>query len=280
MVIRAIVAAVASAVLVSASASPPAVHLTRREMAAMDAINAKAEAEQKREAKAAIQINALIPHIHTQKDSQRVVNLVVKGLGSQLPQEFASQKMETLVAEAEYRSVSEPNGLIPDRRIADAWNAYLDKIAAPKDQQASAALIYNLLDADYTTALQIWNVPFGKGLQTMPAIYAVAPNGKLRHGATALEAARVIDDLATMPWRVQAARNRLRKGILLSDWLAQRRQHPPPPQNVHGGVFTFASAPYPVTVAAHKYVTVHGEAAYAEVVMNLMNQIFAAQPAG
>lgn len=278
--IRGIVAIAASAVLLSASALPPTLHLTPREMAALAATNAKANAEVKREAKASTRINYLVEHIDSLKDSRRVVRLVVKDLGKRLPPGLASQKMETIVAEAEYRSVSQPNGLISDQRIADAWNAYIDEIGAPKDQHVSAALIYNLLDADYTTALGLWNSPIGRGLQTMPAIFAVASDGKLRHGATALEAARVLDDFAVMPGSVQTARNRVKMGILWSDWLAQMRKHPP--RHVYYQVAAFAEQehPSPVAMAVRRYVREHGAAQYKKLLEGLADRVFPAQSAG
>lgn len=278
--IRAIVAVAASAMLLSTSSSPPTLHLTHREMVALAAIDAKAQLDWRSEAKASTRINHLVKHIHSLKDSQLVVRLVVSDLGKQLPAGLVSRKVEKAVAEAEYRSVSQPNGLIPEQRIADAWNEYLDTIGAPKDQRVSGALIYNLLDADYTRARQLWGPAAARGLQTMPAIYAVGPDGKLRHGATALEAALALHDLGMVPENVKEARNRLKEGILYSDWLAERRKHPQRSTSTVVAVFVEGRRPSPSEVAARRYVREHGEVQYVRVLQALLCQTFPAQPAG
>ncbi len=249
-------------------------------MAALAAMEARAQVAWQREAKSSTRINALVGNIHSLKDSQLVVTLVVKDLGKRLPTELASRKMISMVATAEYRSVCQTNGLISEQRMATAWNEYLDAIGAPKDQRVSAALIYNLLDADYTRARQLWGPGAARGLQTMPAIFAVGPDGKLRHGATALEAALALDDLGLVPENVKAARNRLKEGILYSDWLAERRKHPQRSTSTVVAVFVEPRRPSPVALAARRYVREHGAAQYSNLLKRLIRQVFSAQSAG
>ncbi len=73
-------------------------------------------------------------------------------------------------------------GSVPERRIVDAWNKYVEEIGAPQETRVSVAEIHNLRDGYYATARLLWS----RGSQdvwTMPNIYAVGPDEKLADAA-------------------------------------------------------------------------------------------------
>jgi hypothetical protein len=71
---------------------------------------------------------------------------------------------------------------------------------------------------------------WARGIQnmwSMPNIYAVGPDGKIADGCRALEAIRILWDLAKQPDNLSGARALLKKNVMLSDSITV----PATPQN-------------------------------------------------
>jgi len=103
----------------------------------------------------------------------------------------------------------------------------------------------------------------------MPAIYAAGPDGSLADGCRALEAIRILHDLAYDPANLKWARERARTGILWSEVIKQEQMLPRQPGRVSAHVIVHAP-PNPVATAGMRYVQGRGEAAMASAVKQLL----------
>jgi hypothetical protein len=84
-------------------------------------------------------------------------------------------------------------------------------------------LCHNMRDADYAGGQVMW----ARGMQTvwtMPMIYALGPDGKVADGCRAVEALRVIHEIAYQFNNLRGARERLQKGIVASDVIKQSQE--------------------------------------------------------
>jgi hypothetical protein len=127
------------------------------------------------------------------------------------------------VADAEYQAATDPSLAIPEQRIVDVWNRYLTEIGAPQEEQVDTAVIHNLRDGFYATSYFFWNRG-NQSIWTMPNIYSLGPDGKVAENCRALEALRVLGDLDDQPEGIRAARERVAKGIVVSDLMRARMQ--------------------------------------------------------
>lgn len=234
---------------------------------------ARAQAARQTERQTAIQINQLAGNIHSPNDARNLVNMIAKQFADELPPGWVTAGIRDRIARAEYESVTSPSGLIPDQRIADAWNRYMDQIDAPSETCVTAAVIHNMRDADYATARVFWE----RGIQdiwNVPNIFAVGPNGKVaNNGSTAIEAARIVYEIANQPENVRAARYRVQKGIVVSDWLKRS----PAPGRTHGGVTLRVEPPSLVELAERKYAQNRGSAALGRAMIELIDNLLPEQ---
>ncbi len=135
-----------------------------------------------------------------------------------LPLAWAGPGIRQRVAHAEYEAVSDASRLIPEQRIADVWNKYVREIRAP-EAVVNAAEIHNMRDATYASGGLMWARGINQSIWTVPNIFTVDPSGKIAGGCRAVEALRVLHDLDSDRTfdNLRSARDRLRKGIVLSD---------------------------------------------------------------
>ncbi len=181
---------------------------------------ARRQAEAHRQA--AIQINDLAGHIHSEAEARQIADAIAKMFDEYLPLPWATRSLRNRIARAEYDAVSDPSQLIPEQRIADVWNEYVREIGAPDEALVTSAEIHSLRDGDYATAQVMWTRG-GQSIWAIPSIYAVGPDNKVTNGCRAFEALRVVYDLSNMFWNVRAARERLQKGIVASDLIDQSK---------------------------------------------------------
>lgn len=245
------------------------------------AMEARAAAIQKRDTLKAEQIDALARNIHSLKDSRRLIVLVEKQFPHSLKRREIPRRIRRRIVLAEYASVSSPAGLIPDERIADAWNWFMGQIGAPQQERVNARVIYALRDAHYTGARMMWRRNL-REIWTIPGIYAVGADGKVdRRGATALEAIDMIYQMSSSPHNLKSARYWAQPGHLFSDAMEREAKHPP--KHPHPTVaWGFAEGPNynKVQVAARRYVREHGAAQYKQLLESFADRVFPAQPAG
>ena len=171
-------------------------------------------------------MNELAGHFHSLDDSRKLVELIAAMFADDLPPMWATNTLRDRLAVAEYQSAIDPTKLIPEQRIADAWNKYAREIGAPEEALVNVAEIHNLRDAFHVEAQLLW----GRGSQniwTMPDIYAVNPDGNLADGCRTIEALRVIWDIANLFENLRVVRESVRKGITASDLMRKSKEAPP-----------------------------------------------------
>jgi hypothetical protein len=239
-----------------------------------DMARAAAAARQK-DRETAIEMNELAGHIRTLDDARRLVNMVAKEFADDLPPAWATAGLRERIAEAEYRSATDPAQLIPEQRVADAWNRYVDEIGAPRDALVTAAEIHSMRDADYTMERFAWK-RIDQSMWTMPNIYAVGPDGKVANGCRALEAVLMVWRMANYYEDIGAARKRVKLGIVESDLFGKQEKKP-----VTGHVRTEVRASIvqenPIESAERRYVTEHGMADFSRVVVEMLESLFPAE---
>lgn len=221
---------------------------------------------------AAIRINDLAGRVHTEADATAYVSEIATLFANELPPAWAQDDLRHRISHAEYMSMSDASRLIPEQRIVDVWNAYVREIGGPHEAIVTVAEIHNMRDAELVVAQRMW----ARGIQTvwtMPKIFAVGPNGKVAEGCRAIETVRVIHDLDALFQNLRIARDRVRKGIVLSDEIkndvigANLR-----PQTVSR--LEAHSDNNPVRLAEQRYSKEHGSWAYQQLLQRLFDELF------
>ena len=217
----------------------------------------------------AIRLNQLAAEIHTIADARMLVDFVADLFSEQLPPSAVSNSMRAKVAEAEFDAVTDPQRLIPEQRVAEAWNTYVRTIDAPPDRQVSIAEVHNLRDAFFTTAGLIWTRG-GRNIWAVPAIYATR-DGVLAGGCRAMESARILWDLASMPDNLESARVRVSQGLLASNLFRQAQDRPA--TTTHRSYISAGPGRRnPVEDAERDYVTRNGTRAFGRTLATLLDQ--------
>jgi len=237
-----------------------------------------AEAREQYEAgrQAAIRVDKLAGNIHSEDDARVFVDAVAERLTGDQLQMWTTLGIRHRVAHAEFEAVSNPSRLIPEQRIVDLWNQYVRELDAPEETLVTLAEVHNLRDAMSTSNRYIWNKDgFPQSLWTVPSIYALGADGKVANGCRAVEALKIFHDMSRFQ-NLQAARERVQKGILASDLMEQRAQDPKPkPQSVQSHLAISKSA-NPLLTAEYRYVQAHGERDYQRLLERLFAQLFPA----
>lgn len=232
---------------------------------------AKIIAARKREQQSSIQINQLAGNIHSLNDSRAYVNAVAKEFANELPPEWTTAGLRERIAEAEYQTAANSEKLIPEQRVADAWNRFVNEIGAPSEALVTVAEIHNLRDADYASAQLMWAQGL-KEIWTVPNIYAIGPDGKVANGCRAVEALRIEWEMANEYQNLLAARYNVQHGILLSDAYKKRAK-----KAAHGYVKTevrvSSGSEDPVEAAERRYVSEHGIADFSLLVEEMIGKL-------
>jgi hypothetical protein len=231
----------------------------------------------------AIEMNELAGHSHSLDDSRALVDMIAATFADDLPPAWTTQNIRDRIARAEYESATNPAGLIPEQRIVDAWNTYVRAIAAPEETLITVAEIHNLRDGYYVTSRIMWNRG-SKSIWTMPNIYAVGPNGKVADGCRAVETLRILADITKLFENLRAARNRVQKGIVVSDQFqrpqegsASAQVFAPASTEDHFELKAGPAPENPVQTAAVRYVREHGIVSLSERVDELLSALFPAR---
>ncbi|MFZ0664015.1 MAG: hypothetical protein WAM66_15105 [Acidobacteriaceae bacterium] len=232
---------------------------------------ARAAAAQQKERQSSIQINQLAGDIRSLSDSRAFVNAVAKEFADELPPQWTTAGLRGHIAEAEYQTATNPAKLIPEQRVADAWNRFVNEIGAPSEALVTVAEIHNLRDADYTSAQVAW----ARGLKeiwTVPNIYAIGPDGKVANGCRAVEALRIEWEMANQYENLLSTRYRVQHRILLSDVF--KKQEKKPARGYVKGEVTFSSrSEDPVEAAEQRYISEHGIADFSLLVEEMIGTL-------
>jgi len=219
----------------------------------------------------ALKLNQLAAGIHTPADARTLVDFVADIFSDELPPRSVSRSIREKIAAAEFAAVIDPQQLIPEERVAQAWNKYVQTIAAPWDRQVTAAEIHNLRDSFLSIANLSW-AQGGRTIWTVPAIYATQDNGAIAEGCRAIESVRIFWDLANMPQNLASARIRVSQGVLASDLLQQAQKRPS--TATHGSyVSVGVRAGNSVEIAARAYIAKNGIKAFGKAVNEMLDEV-------
>jgi hypothetical protein len=234
--------------------------------------DARARYESTRQA--AIHANELAGNLHSEADARAFVDAVAERLIGNQNWSWATRSIRHRVARAEYEAVSDPSRLIPEQRVVDVWNEYVRELDAPEETLVTAAEVHNLRDAGYTMNKLMWKKDrFPQSLWTMPNVYAAGADGKVATGCRAVEALKILHDMSSSFQSVLAARERVQRGVLVSDLAMQRQAPAPRPQPARSQLRAVRDA-NPVRVAEYHYVQAHGEGDYQHLLERLFAELF------
>jgi hypothetical protein len=217
------------------------------------------------------QLNVLAATIQTPADARRLVDFLAGIFSDVLPPAWTIGAILDRIAQAEFAAVSDSQRLIPESRLAQAWNAYVGTVQAPDEAKVTPAEVNNLRDAFLAVNRLSWDSG-SRNIWSVPSIYATQPDGRLASGCRAVESIRILWDLANMPDNLKAARNRVNKGVLVSDQLRERQTKPRASGAAHLEARVFNN---PVEVAARQYIKDNGVAAYSKAVVEMLNRTLA-----
>lgn len=233
----------------------------------------------------AIHINDLAGNIHSEADARAYVDAVAEELTGHRHMSWTTSSIRHRAAHAEFESTTDPSRQIPEQRIVDIWNEYVREIDAPEEALITVAELHNLRDATYTSASRhMWKNEFWQSIWTMPSIYAVDADGKLASGCRALEALKIIHDMHDLFGTVRGARERVQKGVLVSDLYKQREENGAPSARsfvarsfVAAGGLHATSDVNSMQPFAYRYQQAHGERAYQQLWKRLFAELFPAE---
>ena len=153
------------------------------------------------------------------------------------------------------------------------------EIDAPEETIVTVAELHNLRDAMYSSASElIWKNEMTQSLWTMPNIYAIDADGKVASGCRALEALKIIHDMHDLFPVVRSARERLQKGIVVSDLIKKRPENGAIPSKA-GVTLAGLHATSDFISArsfAYHYQQEHGDRAYQQLLRRLFDELFPA----
>ena len=232
-----------------------------------------ASEERERHNQAAIAINNLAGNIHSETDALALVDKIADVFASSLPPAWLTRDIRQRIAHAEYQAVSDPLRLIPEQRIADVWNSYVREISASDEALVTPAEIHNMRDAFLLASQLSWSRSTIHVVWTVPNIYAVGSDGKVADGCRPVEALRALYDLDMMFDNLRSARQRLQKGLLLSDELKKLQENPPSNQRTTAHLEARVDS-NPMRPAEARYVQQHGPYILGAVVLKLLDELF------
>lgn len=218
-------------------------------------------------------INDLAGHIQSLDDARKLVDMVAGEFSDELPPKWATRSIRNRIARVEFESASDPGALIPEQRVADAWNDFLEKIGAPQESYVTAAEIHTLRDSYYVIAQLSW-ARGNQNLWTVSNIYAVGPDGKVANGCRALEVLNILWQLANQPEVLDGTRDLVKKGQKLSD-IYKNPSKPPAPGTEKARLIARMAPPNPVEQAAYRYMHDHGARALNRAIEGLLKDVFA-----
>ena len=107
----------------------------------------------------------------------------------------------------------------------------------------------------------------------MPNVYAVGSDGKVAEGCRAVETLRVLYDLDKFFDNLRGARERVRKGILLSDEIGKSLNSSAPKQKTTARLEAHVDT-NPLRPAEYRYMQEHGPYILSGVMQKLFDELF------
>jgi hypothetical protein len=218
-------------------------------------------------------LNELAANIRTPGDARRMVDFVAQLFMEVMPHALMTSSMRSRISDAEFSAVSDANKLIPEQRLADAWNAYAESMQAPDTCKVTAPEIHYLRDSMLVTARFFWDRSH-MNFWSVPSIYATQADGGIARGCRAVESIRILWDLASQPESIKSARDGVRRGVLFSELLRQEQANSSAPAT--GNSLTEAlSYTNPMDMAQRQYIQARGNKAYRKEVIKMVESALA-----
>lgn len=238
----------------------------------------EAEAVSKKYQEEAIRLNEMAGHIRTEADARALVDSIAQMFAKELPPDWVTTAIRARLANAEYRAAT-AGRLIPEEHVAEVWNQYVREIGASSEAMVTGGEIHYLRDSYYASGSAMWNRGWNKSIWTMPAIYALGPDGRVGPAARPLEVLRVLYDIDNMFENVRSARVAMANGIVASDEIkktedAVKRGEMKYRSELRAEVRTLSN---PVRDAERRYIDERGGAAMGLLVLRLFNDLFPEQ---
>lgn len=249
--------------------NPPQVLKVTPQQLAQDRVRLEQERQ------AAIRLNAMAANIHSEADAEKFVDAIAAELSGRQGkiQSWATRAMRHRVARAEFAAVSDPSNLIPEQRIVDVWNEYMREIGAPEETLVTVAEVHNLRDGMYTGSQRMWSRGgFAQSIWMAPNVYALGADGKVAEGCRAVEALKILHDMEDTFLSVQSARERVQKGVLVSEWI----KHPQPEAAPPPKAVLRVSQGLPldeISSCARRYARDHGQKTYRQMMERLFREL-------
>jgi hypothetical protein len=226
-----------------------------------------------RHREAAIQINELAGRIRSEADAQSLVDGITGVLADALPTTWASANVRQRVARAEYLATSEPAQRIPEQRVADIWNEYVQSIGAPEEALVTVVEIHTMRDGAYAVSQRMWTHGHNQTIWTMPNIFAVDATGEIAEGCRGVEALRIIYDLDMMFGNLRSARKRIREGVVLSEEIKKGDQENGTSPKGTARVVV-GSSDNPMRPAEYNHIRQYGAESFGLVLVRLFDKLF------
>jgi hypothetical protein len=233
----------------------------------------RASLSRERDRQAAIEINVLAGRIHSENDATALVDNIADCFADTLPPTWVTGDIRRRLAHAEFQVVSDPLRLIPEQRIVDVWNQYVREIGASDEALVTVVELHNMRDAEFATSQSLWSREVAQSIWTVPNIYAIGSDGKVAEGLRPVEALRAFHDLDMLFDNLRGARERVRKGILVSDEIRKLQENPPPKNKTVARLEVHVDT-NPVRAAEYRYMQEHGPYILGAVVEKLFDELF------
>jgi hypothetical protein len=216
------------------------------------------------------ELNRLAANVRTPDDARRLVDFIADLFADTIPHGWLNGSLLERIAQAEFSAATDEQKLIPEQRIAAAWNGFADTLHTPDDCRITSAEVYYLRDGFWAGARAMWDRSPGN-FWAVPSIYATRPDGGLAAGSRAIEAIRVLWDLANQPDNLKGARDRVAKGELFSDVLRQEQRRPPA-TSAMGSYVVARAYVNPVWAAQRQYIQENGMRAFRNSVVMMLER--------
>jgi hypothetical protein len=236
-------------------------------------VEQRASLARERDRQAAIEINDLAGRIHSENDATALVDKIADLFADTLPQAWVTADIRHRLAHAEFQAVSDPLQMIPEQRIVDVWNKYVREIAASDEALVTVAEIHNLRDAEFAISQSLWSHDGNQSIWMVPNIYSIGSDGKVAEGVRPVETLRIFHDLDMFFSNLRGARERVRKGILVSDQIRKLQENPPPKHKTVARLGGHVDTS-PVRAAEYRYMQEHGPYILIAVVEKLFDELF------
>lgn len=203
----------------------------------------------------AIRMNTLAGNLDTPEDARALVGMFASEF--RWSGRLGSRAFLRHFAQVEFDAAHDPAHGISEQQVAEAWNTYMQEIAAAPETRITAAEFHSIRDAHFASARYLFWRPGRETVFAMPALYNTQPGESLAPNCRPLEILVNLFSLQSSFENLTAARERVRKGMIFSDEIRKSLLSPAAHQSV--GVVRFrVIPPNPITEAERLYAAQHG----------------------